>query len=693
MKDFEIFSGLTVLCVEDEYWVRESFVEFLKRRFKEVYSAEDGADGLEQFRKHKPDIVVTDIMMPKMNGLEMSQKIKEESPETPIIIISAFNDTYFLLEAINIGIDSYVNKPVNNKKLIEALEKNARSINFKKSQKEVEEKDLFIEIIANNSPVGIVLFGESIKYCNKAFGDITGYAGEENTSFPSIFLEEDAKRIEFELDKTPENFKISEARLFDRDNRIKFLDISFNKIMIEDKPLYVANLVNITRRKLFEVELEQNRLILEDLNSELKHHISLVEEKNKELEIQLYTDKLTSLPNRLSLIEAIKKTQKPFLVLLNIDSFKEINDFYGSEIGDKVINDIALKLQELAKGTGFTLYKMQADEYALLNAGTFENFDEFIVTLHDKLEDHKIYLKDQEVHIRITAGAAHESEESVLAKADMSLKRAKKTRRSYLIYDDSMTVMKEYEENFKWLNMLKSALEEGRLVSYYQPIYNNRTGEINKYECLARLISAEGNVYSPYFFIDISKKSRLYQKITRKIVTDAFETFKSNTATFSLNLSIDDILDKNTIDFIFEGMKRYDIGSRVIFEILESEGIENYENVAEFINAAKELGAKVAIDDFGSGYSNFSHILKLNIDFLKIDASIIKNSDTDKNSQIISQTIVDFSKKLNIKTVAEFVHSHDVFEIVKNFGVDFSQGYYIAEPKKELVTVPYFKSI
>ena len=119
---------------------------------------------------------------------------------------------------------------------------------------------------------------------------------------------------------------------------------------------------------------------------------------------------------------------------------------------------------------------------------------------------------------------------------------------------------------------------------------------------------------------------------------------------------------------------------KLIFELLESEEIENYSQVEEFINTVKSYGCKVAIDDFGSGYSNFNRILNLNIDYLKIDASIIKNILNDKTSETIVKFIIDLTRDMNIKTIAEFVHSKEIFEKVKELGIDYSQGFYISEP-------------
>ena len=124
----------------------------------------------------------------------------------------------------------------------------------------------------------------------------------------------------------------------------------------------------------------------------------------------------------------------------------------------------------------------------------------------------------------------------------------------------------------------------------------------------------------------------------------------------------------------------YNVAEKVVFEILEDENIKNYNLLSTFIDEVKILGCKVAIDDFGSGYSNFEHLLKMNVDYLKIDASLIKNIATDENSYKITKTIIEFAKSLNLKTIAEYVENKEIFELTKKLGVDYSQGYYFSEP-------------
>lgn len=699
--DKDIFKDLTVLYVEDEELARGLLTDFLKRRFAAVYSAKDGDEGLRLFKTYSPDIVITDIQMPVMDGLAMSKAIKDIDSDEPIVIVSAFNDIEYLLEAIDIGVEGYVSKPVDIKKLQYNLYRCALRAKYKEAQIKLSESEELFRTVAENSPNGITIIKEKIVYANKAMEDITGYSKEELYNldiFKHIIFkdkeQEDAFREEIKRRLKGERFisRFPEIKIKTKQGKERYLEVVSNTITYKGESVTISNCLDISDRKWFEEELEHKRLELERLNYQLKSSIALIEQKNIQLHNQLYTDKLTGLPNRLKLIETIKETEEAVLILLNIDSFKEINDFYGNDVGDSILNELSLKIKEFLGGIShkFELYRLQADEYALFSLEdiSHESLSALMQSLYDGIERHLFHAKDQKIHLNITSGIARGNSETILSRADMALKRAKKFRKQFLLYDKSMAVVKEYEQNLKWLKILKSALEQHRVVAFFQPIMDNKTLSITKFECLARLITEEGNIYPPFFFLDISKRSRLYENITRSIFQDAIDRFRDNNYLFSINLSIEDITDEKTIAFIKDRFSEKSIASRATFEILESEQIKNYESVSTFISDMKEYGCKIAIDDFGSGYSNFAHIINLDIDYIKIDSSIIKNADKDRNSQIISKTIVDFSKRLGIQTIAEFVHSKEVFDIVRSFGVDFSQGYYIGEPKREIVTKP-----
>ena len=198
------------------------------------------------------------------------------------------------------------------------------------------------------------------------------------------------------------------------------------------------------------------------------------------------------------------------------------------------------------------------------------------------------------------------------------------------------------------------------------------------------MIDKNGLIIPPIEFLDISKKTKLYSHITLEVINQACNTFENRSENFSVNLSIDDIKDPNTVYETVKAITTTKTASRIIFEILESEGIENYKEVSDFIIKMKALGAKIAIDDFGTGYSNFEHILKLNIDYIKIDGSLIKEMKNNNKHKIIVETIVDFAKKIGSKTVAEFVCDESIFLITKELGIDYCQGFYIGKPSADI---------
>ncbi len=429
-------------------------------------------------------------------------------------------------------------------------------------------------------------------------------------------------------------------------------------------------------------ELKKKNELLTDRETHLVH---LIEEKTRELKEQLYTDSLTKLPNRMKLKEDIEGALYPTLILINIDNFREINSFFGNKIGDFIIFELGNRLKTVINGAVGKLYKLHADEYAVLIPEKIEknSFKQLLNFLHDAGEEKPYVYYWQKIRVDITLGVSNDKND-IFEKADMALKYAKRKRMIYFSYDESMRIIKEYESNLQWARIIREAIEEERIISYFQPIINNKNKSIEKYEALVRLIDESGNIISPSFFLDVAKKSRQYALITKAVVQKSFSRFKDSQFELSINLSVEDILNKDTVELLKSSIKEYNLGGRLVFEILESEGIESYDEVLHFINQMKSLGCKIAIDDFGSGYSNFEYILRLAVNYIKIDASLIKNVDKDKDAQIIVATIVGFSKKLGIQTIAESVHSKKVYEKVGELGVDYSQGFHLGEPNADI---------
>lgn len=411
-----------------------------------------------------------------------------------------------------------------------------------------------------------------------------------------------------------------------------------------------------------------------------------VKEKTLELRRQLYIDSLTGLPNRISLLNDIKGIDDGALLIINIDDFKEINDFFGHIAGDNILKEFSNRLKSMFDNIyNIEVKRLSGDEFALFFMDKPPVTD-LVHTAKKLIKDAEkmiFFHENNELAVRITIGGVYQLE-GALEKADIALKSARKQQKSFLLYDEKLNVEEQYKENMEWVKNLKKAIEQDKIVPYFQPIYDNISNKITSFECLIRLIDSDNNIIGPYKFLTIAKKSRLYSKLTRLMIKKSCEHFEHLDYSFSVNLSVEDILNKNTVDYIKESIKQHKVSKKIIFEILESEGIENYEDISYFIAGMKTLGCRISIDDFGSGYSNFEHLLKLNVDFIKIDGTLIKNLDIDTNAQMVVETIVDFSKRLNILTVAEFVHSEEIFKKVKELGINNSQGFYLCEPQEQI---------
>jgi EAL domain-containing protein (putative c-di-GMP-specific phosphodiesterase class I) len=240
------------------------------------------------------------------------------------------------------------------------------------------------------------------------------------------------------------------------------------------------------------------------------------------------------------------------------------------------------------------------------------------------------------------------------------------------------------QQNILWAHKLSIALKEGRVKPFFQPIINNRNADIIKYEALARIIDEDGQVITPYFFLDAAKQTRQYAMLTRAIIEHSLQAMLGNEHIVSLNFTVEDIRNNGTVEFFKQQIQELGVAERVVIELTESEGIENYSEVSEFINDIKTFGCRISIDDFGTGYSNFNHLIHLNVDYLKIDGSIIKNIIDDKNAELITRTLVDFAKRLGMETVAEFVDSQEILDKVTALGVDYSQGFFLGKPSPSM---------
>ncbi len=511
-----------------------------------------------------------------------------------------------------------------------------------------------------------------IIYANEAFEKTTGYERKEILGKNPRVLKSDIKNKQF-YDDLHLTLKGGKRWFGEFTNRKKDGTIFYEKASIipifnqqKEPQFYMAIKLDITQDKEYKKSIE---------------------EKNKEITKRYYYDSLTSLPNRNKIIEDLKQLRQNTLVLINIDALKGINDFYGLKNGDIVIQEVAKSLKKIHIKDAYTLYKLNSDEFAMVikrdlnkiqTVGLIDNIERVIL-------DHDIYTScNQKIIFTVTMGISYSTNENALIDADAALKHAKINKNSFEIFSKNINMSQEYKNNILWISKIKNAIRDDRIIPYFQPIVDSKTGEVYYYEALVRLIERDGNVISPFFFLDISKKGKLYSSLTKIVIEKSFDVFENSDNSFSINFSYDDMINEDIVKLLGHRLKRCKNPENFIAEIVETESFSNYEVAKRFIGAIKVFGCKVAIDDFGSGYSNFARLFELNVDYLKIDGSIIKNIDSQEQLKIITATIVEFAKKSKMNVVAEFVHSKEIENILKELDIRFMQGYHFSPPIKNI---------
>lgn len=415
---------------------------------------------------------------------------------------------------------------------------------------------------------------------------------------------------------------------------------------------------------------------------------AMIDKKRVEIQKNFVTDSLTGIQNRLALEHEIQKNQKLSIILIDIAKFQHYNDLYSIEAGNSILQKFAQFLNQYSRDGAYSIYRIYGDGFVLKSNQTdiseaqmVSDVKHLIQTITAEKFDIKIEDTIFKIDLSVTVGITV-SADKPLENASTALQHAKKHHKSFALYTEELNKTQKLKELLYWGHEIKTAIAEERIIPVFQPIVNAQ-GQVLKYESLMRIKQInDGDVklISPFFFLDAAVNTNQYEALTHIMIEKSFHIMSDRQSDFSLNLSSSDINNKETMSFLEQMIVHYNIGSRLTLEILESEDISDYEKIKKFITKFRKLGVTIAIDDFGAGFSNFAHILGIFPDYLKIDGSLIKNIDTDHNAFKLVNSVVTLASSLGIKTVAEFVHSKEVFTITKQLKIDAFQGYLFDAP-------------
>ena len=643
---------LSLLYVEDDPHTREGTLSILHEIFPTIYVACDGEEGLALYHENaqKIDLIITDITMPKLNGLEMIERIRETNKEIAIIVFSAHNESSYFAQTIELDVDGYLIKPLKSSQLFQTLSRTVEKISLRKEYlanlsllKQYEAITNKSSIISKTDTKGI------ITYVNEKFCQISGYKESELIGKPhNIVRHPDMPSSAFkELWQTIQNKQTFQGVV---KNRAKNGD-----------PYYVKT----TIQPIFNAKGEIEEYI------SLRHDITEIMSDKKQLFDYLEANKLS------------------VLILVQIEDYDTLEKFYDRSSVEKIEQIFGKTLLYLMPNIwGFQrVYHLENGLYAFAidrrscQANEHE-IEEVLEKLLSNIKEYVVKLEGIEYDISAICSFTY-GVFRIFEDAKIGIEKAIKEKLS-IVYADGLSGI-EHEnalKNIETIHTIRSALDNKKVVSYFQPIVNNLTLEVEKYESLVRIVEESGRVLSPFHFLDVAKKGRYYSKITRIVLENSFLALSQTDKSISINLSVFDIERDEIRECIYTLLQTYQKEShRIVFELLESDDIKDFNLIKTFIQSVKRFGVKIAIDDFGTGYSNFERLLEYKPDIIKIDGSLIKNIQTNRHNRSIVEMIVTFAKKQHIQTIAEFVETEEIFHIVQALGIDYSQGYAFGKPE------------
>ncbi len=415
-------------------------------------------------------------------------------------------------------------------------------------------------------------------------------------------------------------------------------------------------------------------------------------------------DHLTGLSNRRRFLEdmardvsiAQRSGHSGALLLIDLDHFKLVNDTAGHAAGDEVIVQVGSLLRRLSRNADLVA-RLSGDEFAVALSGT--DFDQAQRRAREILKHigqlHPTYggkILNTSASIGIVVYPQHGATPmELLAKADTAMYAAKAAgrNRAHLYSADDMA-QELMGSQLTWKQRIHEALERDLFELHFQPIASTAGGAVSHFEVLVRLRGGDGRLHAPGSFIPTAEQFGLIQQVDAVVLRKAIHALAEQPpsappVSVSINLSGLSVGDAETIKLIEQEL--HDTGvdrRRVVFEITESAACQNIDRAMGFIARMQQLGCRIALDDFGVGFSSFSYLKHLRADIIKIDGSFIREIDASREDQLFVKALVDVARGMGMQTTAEFVESEQALAMVRSLGVDYAQGYYIGKPAPAL---------
>jgi diguanylate cyclase (GGDEF)-like protein/PAS domain S-box-containing protein len=380
------------------------------------------------------------------------------------------------------------------------------------------------------------------------------------------------------------------------------------------------------------------------------------------------------------------------LLYIDVDNFKYVNDTLGHAAGDRLLLEIAQSLLARLR-QGDVLARFGGDEFTVLLQGASTTLLPQIAQSFHNLFKGFTFLQDGQVFdVRVSVGAMLITAQTAsvgeaLAQADLACTLAKSRGRNQAhVYDVADRALASMVSDVSWTRKINEALEHGRFVLHYQPVVRLRDSAISHYEVLLRMREPDGELIAPGLFLPAAERFGLIHGIDRWVVERSVRELGEHQragrdVAFAVNLSARVLDDREFLPFLRAAITEAALDPQhLTFEFTETAAIAHMASAREFIEHLKQLGCRAALDDFGSGFSSYSYLKHLPVDYLKIDGGFIKQLARDSQDQAIVQSMNQVAHALGKETIAEFVEDDASLALLRRYGVDYAQGYYLGRP-------------
>jgi diguanylate cyclase (GGDEF)-like protein len=738
IKILVIDDDTAILKVMEEYFSRKGFTPLL---------ADDGQVGLDLFAKESPDLILLDLRLPGMDGLDVLSHINKNAPDIPVIIISGQGTVKDASEALKTGAWDYITKPIFDMQVLDIavinvlerakakqeksnyqknlktnleqeasdleqrsleLEKAYRNLNReieerRRAENAIQQERTFIQTIIDGvrDPARIISPDFGVLMLNQAaltllpskqtsLEELTCYQAYRQSDTPCSG--EDHQCVLKEVLKTGKSFSVQHKDILE-DGKERIFQIEASPLWNPDGTLHGV--------------LEVIRNISEDLSTEAQ-----LREHRERLYHLVHHDALTNLPNRMLLqdrlsrmmMKAKRNNTHVAILFLDLDRFKKINETLGHDVGDKLLLEVSKRLENCVRKSD-TVARLGGDEFGIILDDLRDV--KFVAVVARKILQalsKPILIQEYELYATSSIGISlypddSEEEDELLRCADTALYRAKDAgKNNYQYYTSDMNT-----RAFEFLLMesgLRKALDNDELVVFYQPLINLKNNKLIGMEALLRWQHPEKGMISPGDFIPLAEETGLIEPIGEWVLRAAcIQNKKWQDAGYppvkvSVNMSARQFSKRNVVEMIDNILKEIDLSPEYLgIEITESVIMQDVKSTISKLKKMNEMGISLSIDDFGTGYSSLSYLKLFPIDNLKIDRSFVFNITSDSTDAAIAASVILLAHSMNLKVVAEGVETKEQLEVLRQQGCDIVQGFLFSKPLAAEEFVPFFEPL